>query len=99
MGSDRQLIFRDDTGHEASFMFGAGDHLKFMKAFDRFLTKRLSEDNTTFRIERVLTDETLVIETAQGILGRMRSGDDPQATYRRYEQHIHGGELQAALRV
>ncbi|TDE90066.1 hypothetical protein EXU48_19315 [Occultella glacieicola] len=73
---------------------GDRDHLKFSKAFDTFLRKHVSEENSTFRLERVLTDEVMVIETSLGIIGRVRNGDSPEATYRRYERRTDGAELQ-----
>ena len=92
--SERQLVFRDSHGHTGSFTMGDRDHLKFSTAFNNFLKKHLSEENTTFRIERVRTDEALIIETALGIVGRVRHGDDPEVSYRRYERRTDGSDLQ-----
>lgn len=92
--SERQLVFRDSHGHKSSFTMGDRDHLKFSTAFNNFLKKHVSEENTTFRLERVLTDEALIIETALGIVGRVRGGDDPEVSYRRYERRTDGSDLQ-----
>ncbi|MBL3686102.1 hypothetical protein D3248_03910 [Leucobacter zeae] len=92
--SERQLVFRDAQGHQRSFAMGDRDHLKFSKAFGDFIKKHVSEDNTTFRLERTLTDETLIIETAVGIVGRVRGGAEPEADYRRYERRTDGADLQ-----
>lgn len=92
--SERQLVFRDSQGHKGSFTMGDRDHLKFSTAFNNFLKKHVSEENTTFRLERVLTDEALIIETAFGIVGRVREGDDPEVSYRRYERRTDGSDLQ-----
>lgn len=73
---------------------GDGDHLKFSLAFNDFIKKHVSEENSTFRLERVLTDETLIIETALGIIGRVRNGENPEAGYRRYERRTDGVDLQ-----
>ncbi|MFY7068700.1 hypothetical protein ACOQFV_22825 [Nocardiopsis changdeensis] len=73
---------------------GDHDHLKFSTAFNGFIKKHVSEDNSTFRLERVLTDEVLVIETAFGIVGRVRDGEDAEADYRRYERRTDGVDLQ-----
>lgn len=92
--SERQLVFRDSQGHRRSFTMGDRDHLKFSKAFDDFLKKHVSEDNSTFRLERVLTDEVLIIETEFGIIGRVRNGERPEVGYRRYERRTDAAELQ-----
>lgn len=73
---------------------GDRDHLKFSTAFNNFIKKHVSEENSTFRLERVLTDEALVIETAHGIIGRVRNGENPEASYRRYERRTDGTDLQ-----
>lgn len=73
---------------------GDRDHLKFSTAFDDFIKKHVSEENSTFHLERVLTDETLIIETALGIIGRVRNGENPESSYRRYERRTDGSELQ-----
>jgi len=91
---ERQLVFRDAEGHKRSFLMGDRDHLKFSKAFDNFIEKHVSEENSTFRLERVLTDEALIVETALGIIGRVRDGENPEASYRRYERRTDGAELQ-----
>lgn len=92
--SERQLIFRDLQGHQSKFAMGDRDHLKFSKSFNNFMKKHVSEENTTFRIERVLTDEVLIIETALGIIGRERHGDNPETSYCRYERRTDGSDLQ-----
>ncbi|MBZ2196572.1 hypothetical protein [Occultella gossypii] len=91
---ERRLVFRDAQGHKRSFAMGDHDHLKFWTAFSNFVKKHLSEENSTFRLERVLTDETLIIETAHGIVGRVRNGASPEVSYRRYERRTDGTDLQ-----
>ncbi|GAB2607114.1 hypothetical protein [Pseudactinotalea suaedae] len=87
MSTVRDLVFHDSEGRTTTFAMGDRDHLTFSTAFDTFVRAHLSEANTTFRIERVLTDEFLVIETAVGVIGRSRGGEEPETTYRRYERH------------
>ncbi|WP_347867881.1 DUF2398 domain-containing protein [Plantibacter sp. RU18] len=91
--SDRQLVFWDDDGHRSSFTMGDRDHLKFSTAFNAFIAQHVSEENTTFRLERVLTDEALVIETALGIVSRMREGEHAEVEYRRYERRTDASDL------
>lgn len=90
---ERQLVFQDARGHKRSYTLVDGGHLKFVKAFDSFLKKYLSEENATFRIERALTDEVLIIETEFGIIGRIRNGEHPEAGYRRYERRTDGVDV------
>lgn len=95
--SERQLVFRDAAGHKKSFVYGdgSGDHLTFMTAWDTFVQKHVSEENTTFRLERTLTDEVLLVETAFGILCRVRdrSGESPESGYRHYERYHDGVQI------
>lgn len=91
--NDRPLEFYDDRGHKKAFLFEDGGHLAFSIAFEKFFTKYLSEDNAQFRIVRVLTDEILYIDTAQGIIGRSQGPGAPEITYRRYEREQDGADL------
>lgn len=92
--SERQLLFRDSQGHKRSFVMGDHDHLKFSTAFNDFIKKHVSHENTTFRLERVHTGEALVVETEFGIIGVEKAGDDPTTEYRRYARRTDGAELQ-----
>lgn len=92
--SDRQLLFRDSQGHKRSFIMGDRDHLKFSTAFNDFVKKYVSEENVTFHLERVLTDEALIIETAHGIIGRVRNGLNREVSYRRYDRRTDGADVQ-----
>ena len=94
--TERRLMFRDSQGHKRSFTMGDRDHLKFSTAFNDFLKKHVSEENSTFRLERVDADEVLIVETAHGIVGRVRngSGEDAVTEYRRYERRTDGADLQ-----
>lgn len=92
--SERQLVFRDGQENKGSFTMGDRDHLKFSTAFNRFIKKHVSDENSTFRLERVLTDETLIIETALGIVARVRNGENPEVSYRRYARRTDCSDLQ-----
>ncbi|WP_309132980.1 hypothetical protein [Brevibacterium sp.] len=91
--SERKLAIRDEQGHKRSFTMGDSDHLKFSTAFNNFVRKHVSEENSTFRLEHVLTDEVLIIETEFGILGRVRQSENPETSYRRYERRTDAATI------
>lgn len=78
------LVFRDGDGHTKKYAAEEFGALKFANAFDTFLRKYLSEENSTFVIERPDDGESLTIETATGILSRQR-GSEP-VEYTRYAE-------------
>lgn len=90
---ERHLVFRDEQGHSKEFTFAEGEHLKFTTAFGRFWEKYLSDDNTIFRIERLDTDETLILETEVGIIGIARGGEKPETSYQRYNRYHDGVDV------
>ena len=91
--TDRQLVFRDSAGHRATFTMGDRDHLKFTTKFNTFVKKHISAENSTFTIERELTDERLVLESAVGIVACVRGGAEPATSYRRVESYMDGSDL------
>ena len=70
------------------------DHLKFAPAFNAMFRKHVSEDNTTFIIERPDDNESLTMETAVGIIERRRGDEPPQ--YTRY--YPTGGGMEMCIR-
>ncbi len=92
--SERQLLSRDSQGHKRSFVMGDHDHLKFSTAFNDFIKKHVSQENTTFRLKRVHTGEARVVEKEFGIIGVEKAGNDPTTEYRRYARRTDGAELQ-----
>lgn len=76
-----KLVIRDEQGHKKAVSFESRiDHLKFATAFNAMFRKHVSEDNTTFIIERPDDDESLTMETAVGIIERRRGDEPPQYT-------------------
>ncbi|MGO2520053.1 MAG: hypothetical protein ACTH8F_08020 [Microbacterium sp.] len=87
------LVFRDSDGHKKSMVFDRTSFSKFSTALRTFITKFLSEENSTIYIDRLTTDEMLIVETAVGIIGRVRNDAPDDVTYRRYDRVQDGADI------